>query len=105
MNNEQINKKVQNTIEVWSNIDNLEPDPFLFTRVKAEINGRNNKRKNLLIILRPVFFILVIFLNIITFYAVLHKDKIKKYDSEQSVSTLRDYYCASSSYVQLFGEE
>ena len=71
-NEEKIRKEVEKTLNAFDNITDLNENPYLFTRLQAEIeNGETGaKAKTAGGILRPAFLILFLMLNLFTvFYA------------------------------------
>lgn len=71
-NEEKIKEEVEKTLNAFNSISNLDENPYLFTRIQAEIeNGETGaKAKTAGGILRTAFLILFLMLNLFTvFYA------------------------------------
>ena len=71
-NAEKIKEEVEKTLNAFDNISNLDENPYLFTRLQAEIESGETsaKAKTTGEILRPAFLILFLMLNLFTvFYA------------------------------------
>ena len=77
-NKEKIKEEVEKTLNAFDNISNLDENPYLFTRLQAEIESGETgaKAKIAGVILRPAFLILFLMLNLFTvFYAFNRSDK------------------------------
>ena len=71
-NEEKIREEVEKTLNAFDNISKLDENPYLFTKLQAEIESSktDTKAKTAGIILRPAFLILFLMLNLFTvFYA------------------------------------
>jgi hypothetical protein len=106
MNKDQkINGDVKKTLSLLDNIKNIEPNPFLYTRIKEEIDSHTG-RKSLsssdlvLNILRQIGFALLVVFNVYSVISYLNNGKvyeqyrqlnIKNVLSEYSIQTRTDY--------------
>ena len=106
MNKEQkITGDIKKTISLLDNIKNIEPNPFLYTRIKEEIDSKSNKKSLsssalALNIFRQIVFALLILFNVYSVISYLGNGKvnaqyrrlyIKNIVSEYSIKTETDY--------------
>ena len=72
MKRNQINKEVEKTLNSSNSLEKYEGNPFLFTRIEAEINSieagslNYSTGKKLILLLQPVGLAFILFLNIWT---------------------------------------
>ena len=106
MNKDQkITADVKKTVSLLDNIKNIEPNPFLYTRIKEEIDSHTSKKLLsssdlvLNLIRRIVFAVLIVF-NVYSVISYLsngkvndqyHRIYIKNVVSEYSIQTETDY--------------
>jgi hypothetical protein len=106
MNKDQkITADVKKTLSLLDNIKNIEPNPFLFTRIKEEIDSHANKKplsSSALVIniFKQVVFAVLIVFNVYSVISYLGNGKvteqyrlqyIKNVVSEYSIKTETDY--------------
>ena len=96
-NEERIKEEVEKTLNAFDNISNLDENPYLFTRLQAEIQGSEVKAKGVLRgkILKPVILFIIVLFNIFTGIYFL--------DSESGTTTVtkQDYFSKISSEYTL----
>lgn len=71
--NEKISKKkkideeVEKTLKLMDNVEKLETNPYLYTRIKAQLSENKNtnvqKKESLAVKLMPAFFVLLVLFN------------------------------------------
>ena len=106
MNKDQkISDDVKKTLSLLDNIKNIEPNPFLFTRIKEEIVSHSSKKSLsssdlVLNLFRRMVFALLIVFNVYSVISYLGNRKvndqyqriyIKNVVSEYSIQTETDY--------------
>ena len=106
MNKDQkITADVKKTLSLLDNIKNIEPNPFLFTRIKEEIVSHTSKKSLsssdlVLNLFRRIVFAVLIVFNVYSVISYLGNGKvneqyqrmyIKNVVSEYSIQTETDY--------------
>ena len=106
MNKDQkISDDVKKTLSLLDNIKNIEPNPFLFTRIKEEIVSHTSKKSLsssdlVLNLFRRIVFVVLIVFNVYSVISCLGNGKvneqyqrifIKNVVSEYSIQTETDY--------------
>ena len=106
MNKDQeISEDVKKTLSLLDNIKNIEPNPFLFTRIKEDIDSHSNKKSFsssalVLNIFKQVVFAILIVFNVYSVISYLGNGKVnEQYQrifinnvvSEYSIQTETDY--------------
>lgn len=103
--NQKILDEVKKTISLLDNVRNIEPNPFLFTRIKSKLNAEVNNNKSASIefvfkILQKFVFILLLLFNAFSVISYLNdggedtqtrQTYIKNIISEYSLATESDY--------------
>jgi hypothetical protein len=101
----KITADVKKTLSLLDNIKNIEPNPFLFTRIKEDIDSHTNKKSLsssalVLNIFKQVVFAILIVFNVYSVISYLgngkvndqyHRMYIKNVVSEYSIKTETDY--------------
>jgi hypothetical protein len=102
---QKVTDDVKKTISLLDNIKNIEPDPFLYTRIKQEIDSSTNKKiapslESAFNFLKPIVFSVLIVFNVYSVIAYLsngkvndqyHRLYIKNVASEYSIKSETDY--------------
>ena len=103
--NQKISDDVKKTLSLLDKIKNIEPNPFLYTRIKEEIDSHTSKKSlsssdlALNLFRRIVFGVLIVF-NVYSVISYLSNGKvneqyqrifIKNVVSEYSIQTETDY--------------
>lgn len=103
--NQKILDEIKKTISLLDNVKNIEPNPFLYTRLKNKLDTEVNLNKSTSIefafnILRKVVFILLLLFNAFSVISYLNdrsedvqtrQTYIKNIISEYSLATESDY--------------
>lgn len=65
---QKIAQEVEKTLDLLEHAERLTPDPFFFTRLQAQIKEKQKKQawRELTAILKPVFLVVLLTVNIIT---------------------------------------
>lgn len=100
--------EVEKTLHAMDNLEDLESNPFLYTRLKAEIESRNIEqapaKAKSRIFLKPVFLLIVILFNLITTVYYFNSFGTKETQSNVSSSLTKiisqEYGFEKSYYVQ-----
>jgi len=107
--NHQIEEEVQKTIELLDNIKNVQPNPFLYTRIKAGIENGGKKsswttNRSFIDFVRPVFFGLLILINLYSLFVFLQDEGENYATREQYIDTLIMEYSpgSTSEYLDNF---
>ena len=93
----KIQEEVEKTLTSMDNIEDLQANPFLYTRLMAEIKERQEGTAKLkftlggIKVLRPVLFVMLLIINLISFIYI--------FQSEESQINYRD------DYISAFAEE
>jgi hypothetical protein len=95
--NQKILDEVKKTISLLDNVKNIEPNPFLFTRIKAQIDSKKYEAERTAdsVVLRFVkqsVFILLILFNIYTIVNYLNTDKQTSESREQHLKNIKSEY-------------
>jgi hypothetical protein len=104
-NDQKISDEVKKTISLLDNIKKIEPNPFLFTRIKEGIDSANNKKSVSSIdfaftLFKQIVFAALFLLNIYSVISYLSNGRvngqyrtqyIKNVVSEYSIKTESDY--------------
>lgn len=95
--NQKILDEVKKTISLLDNVKNIEPNPFLFTRVKAKIDSKyyEVERSTDSVVLRfakrSIFALLILF-NIYTIVSYLSSDESTAQSREQYLKNIKNEY-------------
>ena len=95
--NKKILDEVKKTIPLLDNVKNVEPNPFLFTRIKAQIDSNNIVKENnedsiVLRFAKQSVFILLILFNIYTIVSYLSQDESTAKSREQYLKNIKYEY-------------
>ena len=100
-NGEEIREEVEKTLNAFDNITNLDGNPFLFTRLQAEIEKSGVKTKGELRsrILRPAILFIIVLFNIFTgIYFFESGNGTTSVTKQQYFSKISSEYSLSHSY-------
>ncbi len=70
-------EEVEKTLEAYDNDTVLEANPFLYTRLKAAMEGKEPARKRSLpfsVVINPALIILLLLINVLTIFYVYTKE-------------------------------
>lgn len=100
-NNQKILDEVKKTISMLDNVKNIEPNAFLFTRIKAQIDSNNydveiSKINIVLRLFKQTVFILLILFNIYTIVNYLNADQQISGSREQYLKNIKSEYSLES---------
>ncbi len=83
---EKIESEIEKTLNQFENIETLEPNPYLFTRIKQKLEEKNKSKFNVEVILKPAFFTLLFAVNLITtIWYVNSTDEYYRTDTNQGL--------------------
>jgi len=63
---EKIEKEIEKTLNQFENVETLEPNPYLSTRIQQRLNERNDIKFKIGTVLKPAFLTLLFAFNIVT---------------------------------------
>jgi len=97
---EKIGDEVEKTMEAFDNLEDIEENPYLFTRIKAEFGASpENIKKGLSgLILKPAVLILILLLNIFTVLYVMNNNELTTTAEVNYSSIISSEYSLSHSY-------
>ncbi len=98
---EKIRKEVEKTLKAFDNIENIEENSYLFTRVQSEIESLQTKEKGYSLngnILRPVILFLILILNVFTAVFFLDYKSETTSIKQTYLSAISSEYSISHSY-------
>ncbi|MFH1198098.1 MAG: hypothetical protein V1720_20520 [bacterium] len=93
----KIIEEVQKTLQAFENIKNIEANPFLFTRVKANLESRPAYRRKLSDLLARTkisyaFFVLLLALNIISVIFFVQGNQTTEIAREKFITSFAEEY-------------
>jgi hypothetical protein len=98
---ERIKHEVEKTLQCFDDIERIEPKPFFFTRLKAEINSlemektRARQRAWSFGSLRPALFSLLIVLNLLSAIAIFRGYDTQTDDRSEYLAAFAEEYALS----------
>ena len=103
---EKIIEEVEKTLNVFDNIENLEENPYLFTRIQSEIESLPVKEKRTLSgnILRPAILFLILIVNVFTAVFFLNSDSETSTTKQTYLSAISSEYSIGHSYYSQLDE-
>jgi hypothetical protein len=95
--NQKIFDEVKKTISQLDNVKNIEPNPFLFTKIKAQIDSKNfvaNRNADSIVLkfVKQTVIILLILFNIYTIVNYLNTDEQISESREQYLKNIKSEY-------------
>lgn len=104
MNREDlIQNEINKTMEMADRFDNIDENPFLYTKISASLNQQDNtinKRKKL----QPVFIILIIMLNILTIVTALQYQNNYQANPELTTALINKYQIKHTQHQNIIVE-
>ena len=100
-NEKKIFEEVNKTLNAFDHISDLDENPYLFTRLQAEIESSEKKEKGLLKekILRPAVLIIILVINILTgVYFIDSASQTSTIIKEQYLLKISSEYTLGHSY-------
>jgi cytochrome c-type biogenesis protein CcmH/NrfG len=98
-----IEEQVEKTLECFKQVQSIEPNPFFYTRLEAEIESRQrqqNQSENRLITLNviwPVFLALIIAINIISAVILFQNGEYQLEDRKEYLAAFAEEYSFNQS--------
>ena len=98
MNNEnKILEEVKKTISLLDSVKNIDPNPFLFTRIKARIDSKNYEinrtmENPVLRFAKQVIFALLILFNIYTIISFINSNDYNSAARDQYIKNIKSEY-------------
>ncbi len=104
---EKIGKEVEKTLNAFDKVENLEANPYLFTRLQSEIEGSQTKGKRFFLsgnILRPAILFVVIIINICSVIFFSNSESETTSTKQTYLSAISSEYSISHSYYSELSE-
>ena len=96
--NRDINKQVDQTLNVFDELDDLEPNPFFYTRLRSRIESQADRQKPGMEIFMPVqlrvpFIAVIVILNLVTgvFFFSNYQGQVSS-DGQEVDTIAKEYY-------------
>lgn len=108
----RITDEVEKTLHAMDNIKNLGINPFLYTRLKAEIESKNIKpaqaKSKTRTVLKPALFLIIILFNLFTAIYYLypsHSAETQSYSVTSLSKIISQEYGFNKNYYTQFSKE
>ncbi len=108
----RITDEVEKTLRAMDDIKNLESNPFLYTRIKAEMESKNIKqapaKSKSRSVLKPVLFLIIILFNLFTAVYYLypsHSAETQSYTVTSLSKIISQEYGFNKNYYIQFSKE
>jgi hypothetical protein len=101
-NDDSVQKEVRKTMEFLDKMPKLESNPFLFTRIRAQLDDgvldrRSPEGSRLSTVLRSTLIVVLVVLNFITIITSIQSTTSKTIDRKEALSNLIDDYSMTDS--------
>ena len=104
---EKIREEVEKTLNAFDNIEKLEGNPYLFTRIQSEIESLKAKGKGYSLkgnILKPVILFLILIINVCTLIFFPGSESSDTLTKQTYLSAISSEYSISHSYYSQLDE-
>ena len=104
---EKIREEVEKTLKAFDNIENIEENPYLFTRIQSEIESLQTKGKGYSLkgnILKPAILFLVLIINVCTIIFFQGSESTDTSTKQTYLSAISSEYSISHSYYSQLDE-
>lgn len=96
---DKIREEVEKTLSAFDNIGNLEDNPYLFTRIKAEL--KSSRVKGMATgwdILRPAILLVILIINAFTAIYIMSNNTMSAPSNHNYLSAISSEYSINHSY-------
>lgn len=95
---DKIKEEIEKTLDAHGRMETLEANPFLFTRLKEEIEKPAGKKRKRSAVLKPAALALFILLNAFTSYYIINSENQSTVSRKTYLSAISSEYNINQTY-------
>ncbi len=104
---EKIQQEVDKTLDLLEHAPRVKPRSFFYSRLQTRLNKKHapSPKRQLVSVLKPAFFVVMLLVNIYTIYAMFHVNFDMQTSRESYIEQFgEDFYLTRTENYELMGE-